>query len=168
MHGIDFSMIERKKKTILLFLGKFSIIAVLLYLLEFAPIATLQIVVANAVAWLLNATGVPATLSGTLISLPGFAGFISWDCVGWKSMVALFALITATPLYENSRFWGRKRLYGYALLVVVFVLNVFRVWLMFSIAYANTDAYFALHDIIWSFGLIIAVLVLWVFWYKYL
>ena len=114
---------------------------------------------------LLDIVGIPAQRIGPMIQIPvenGFFGaFIDWDCTGWKSMFALFALIFATdyPI--------RKKLYGLLLLPVIYLINLIRITFM-SWFISNYDlAYYEIvHATIWSWGMIAAILILWVLWMK--
>ncbi len=160
---------KRQEKT-LRFLLKFLVLVIPLYAIMFfgLSIPALQASVAEFVTWLLNATGVPASVNSIFVTLPGFGGYIAWDCIGWKSIIAFIGLVSATFLYAGKRFWGKKRHYGYLLIPVIFVINLIRIWFMFFVASIDVNLYFLLHDIVWSWGLILLVLVLWILWYRYL
>ena len=151
---------------LLRFLIKFNIFALPLYAIlltdvKFQPLMDLTTQIAFAV---LRLTGIGAVLNGDVISVPvtdgTFGAYVSWDSTGWKSMLALASLIFATD------FPFRKKMYGALLLPVVYAINIFRIWFMFYIATINA-AYFELaHVTIWSWGLIFAVLALWLIWMK--
>ncbi|MAH42901.1 hypothetical protein CL614_04225 [archaeon] len=159
---------KKRQKYVLKFLMKFLILAIPLYAIMIfgLSIPALQANVAVFITWFLNLTGVPATVSGIMITLPEFAGYIAWDCIGWKSIIAFIGLISATHIYNGKQFWGKKRYLGFALIPVIFVVNLVRIWFMFFIASIDVDLYFLLHDIVWSWGLILLVLILWVLWFK--
>jgi len=114
---------------------------------------------------LLRTTGIDASLSGNLIAVPiengSFAAVIDWDCTGWKSMLALFALIFATD------FSLRKKLYGLVFIPLVYFVNMLRIWFMFYFVSGFGLLYYNIvHAIIWSWGLIVVILVFWVMWMK--
>ena len=113
----------------------------------------------------LQIIGVPASESGGFIVVPvsagNFAATVSWDSTGWKSMLALLALIFATDFSMG------KKLKGLLLLPVIYALNVTRIIFIFYAVHAWGTGYFAaLHETLWSLGMIIAVLALWYFWIK--
>lgn len=151
---------------LLMFIIRFNIFAVPLYLIlisgaEFEPLMKLTTELAFA---LLRLTGINANLHDYIISVPvstgSFGAFVSWDSTGWKSMLALTALIFATG------FSLKKKLLGLALIPLVYSINIFRIWFMFFIVTVN-PAYFELaHITIWSWGLIFTILLLWVIWVK--
>ena len=153
-------------KDALRFLVRFNLFAVPLYVIlltkfEFLPLMQLTTQLAFA---LLRVTGIGAELDNYIIRVPveggHFGAFVSWDSTGWKSMLALFALIfaTAAPL--------RKKLRGLVLIPVVYAINLARIWFMFYIATVNIDYFDIAHITVWSWGLIIAILLLWFFWLK--
>ncbi|MFH1420750.1 MAG: archaeosortase/exosortase family protein [Candidatus Aenigmatarchaeota archaeon] len=146
-----------------LFLVRFTLLAIPFYIVGWLGISIgwLQDIVAKLTVLFLNAADIPAALSGTLITLPGFAGYIAWDCTGWKSMVAFIALVVATDTT-----W-RKRLYGLLFLPAIFAINLLRVFVTFYVAYTDFSMYSFVHSILWSWGLIAAILIIWVLWLRF-
>jgi len=114
---------------------------------------------------LLSATGMEFQVVNNLIILPiengTWAAFINWDCTGWKSLYALFALIVASP------FSPRKKAFGLLLLPALYAVNILRIWFMFYVASVNIEMFPFVHAVVWSWGLVAAVLLLWVFWMKF-
>lgn len=150
----------------LMFLIRFNAFAIPLYLIlitgaKFEPLMQLTTQVAFS---LLRATGISAELHDSVISVPtdsgSFGAYVSWDSTGWKSMLALAALIFATG------FSLRKKMHGLLLIPLVYLINILRIWFMFFIVTINA-AYFELaHITIWSWGLIFTILLLWIIWMK--
>ena len=153
---------------ILKFIVKFNIFAIPLYLVLFTGWTwpALQKFIADFIFNALNAMGYNPSINDVLISIPikngVWAAVISWDCVGWKSMLALFALIMATD------FKPKRKALGMLLIPVVFFINLLRILFMFFWVKTFDLAYYqTVHAVIWSWGLILTILVLWFLWMKY-
>lgn len=162
------SIRNEKLVRILWFLIKFNIFAIPLYIIMFTgfTIYGLQEFLANIVTILLNSTGIPASLSGINIIIPVVGGFfsaeITWDCVGWKSLLTFLALVFATD------FSIRKKLLAMLLLPLIFIINIIRLWFMFFYVYNyGVENYPIIHATIWSWGLIAVILILWILWLKF-
>jgi len=151
------------------FILKFNLLAIPMYivLLLRMEIQQLKDITAGIVFFVLQSTGIDvAMLPNNLISIPisggSWAAFIDWDCTGWKSMYALFALIFAT------NFSARKKFYGLLLLPLVYIINIARIWFMFFYVSNYGLAYFSIvHAFVWSWGLIAVILILWVLWIRW-
>jgi len=107
-----------------------------------------------------------ANIEDNIITIPIDNGVwgarISWDSTGWKSMLALFALIFATD------FSLRKKALGLILIPIVYAINIVRIWFMFfAVKIYGVEIFDLIHTVIWSWGLIITILILWVLWMKY-
>ena len=163
-----FPKIDKKDAyRILIFLVKFNLFAIPLYLIIISgfQLGFLKDLTTGFSFALLRTTGIDASLSGNLIAVPiengSFAAVIDWDCTGWKSMLALFALIFATD------FSLRKKLYGLVFIPLVYFVNMLRIWFMFYFVSGFGLLYYNIvHAIIWSWGLIVVILVFWVMWMK--
>lgn len=159
--------LNKKLLKILLFLVKFNLFAIPLYLVILSGFQFEQLMEATAgiVYSMLKLTGIEASIENIAITVPTkegiFVASIDWDCTGWKSMFALFALIFATD------FPIRRKLAGMVLLPVVYFINLIRIWFMFYFVSAfGTDYYSIIHAFIWSWGLLAAVMILWIIWMK--
>ncbi|MEM7819696.1 MAG: exosortase/archaeosortase family protein [Candidatus Aenigmatarchaeota archaeon] len=154
---------------ILKFLVLFNIFAIPLYVIIFSGIEwySLKKFTSNIVFASLQLTGMNPEIDGLLISIPikdgKWAANIDWDCVGWKSMIAFFALVMATD------FSKRKKLFGMLFIPVIYFINILRIWFMFLyVRIYDLTYYNIIHAIVWGWGLIIIVLILWVLWMKYI
>ncbi len=157
---------KRAVKKIIIFLAKLNLFSIPLYaaiLSGFQWTPLMEITTQITLAFL-QATGIETTMLGNLITIPvnegSFGAFVSWDSTGWKSMLALLALMFATE------FPMRKKLSGLALLPVVYALNIIRIWFMFFISTVSTRYFELAHLTVWSWGMIFAVLGLWILWMK--
>ncbi len=159
----------RKEHRILRFLIKFNLFAIPLYailILNFEW-AWLQTFTADISYGLLHAIGIAAQRTGDFIIIPVANGqwgaFINWDCTGWKSFLALFALVMATD------FPLRKKAKGLAVLLpAIFAINIARIVFMFYFVASFDLAYFEIvHAVIWSWGLIFAILAAWTLWMRH-
>lgn len=162
------SRLNQKLRSVLKFLVKFNLFAIPLYLILVSGYQSklLMDVTTDISYALINAT-MPAERSGPLMVIPvedgSWSAYVSWDSTGWKSMLALFALIFATE------FPLRKKIIGLAFIPLVYLVNIFRIWFMFFFVYNyGTTGFPLIHATVWSWGLIITILVLWLIWMKFL
>jgi len=156
-----------KFEQILKFLIRLNVFLAPIYVLSGASFYFLQRFVAISVVHVLKLLGIDASLKDLLITVPTFggyfAGFIDFDCTGWKSMIAFLALVFATPTKE------KKKLYGLIFLPLIFIVNVIRVsFVFFFVSVKGADYFHLIHSIGWSFGMISLVLFLWVLWMKWM
>lgn len=150
------------------FIAKFNLFAVPLYFLLLTGWQSGLLIDAtrNIVFSLLAATGFNPAAYGNVISVAvkngSWGALINWDCVGWKSILALFALIFATELPL------RTKVKGFLLLApVIYLINIARIWFIFWYVVTYDIASFAVvHAVVWSWGLITAVAVLWLAWFR--
>jgi exosortase/archaeosortase family protein len=154
---------------VLKFLVKFNLFAVPLYLILIANLRLelLETFTADITSAILNSMGILLERAGNYIIVPvangSWGAFINWDCTGWKSFLALFALVMASDFHLKNRLKGLA-----VLLPALFVINIARIVFMFWFVNAFDLAYFdAVHAVIWSWGLIAAILVLWFLWMRY-
>ena len=115
---------------------------------------------------LMQATGIPVTIGGSLMAVPveggTWAAYVSWDSSGWKSMLVFFALLMATdaPL--------KKRLCGLLLIPVLYAINLLRIWFMFFFVRAfGLEHYELVHGTLWSWGMVVALLAAWLLWKRW-
>ncbi|HIG97139.1 MAG TPA: exosortase/archaeosortase family protein [Candidatus Aenigmarchaeota archaeon] len=153
---------------VLRFFIKFNLFAIPLYIILYEgwTLVELQLLVANAVTAMLQSIGFNPTAHDLLISIPirngNWGAFINWDCTGWKSMLAFFALVMATE------FPLRRKLAGLLLIPVIFVINLLRiVFMFFYVRTFDLANYQIVHAVIWSWGLIAVIIVLWLLWLRF-
>ncbi|MBI4170192.1 MAG: exosortase/archaeosortase family protein [Candidatus Aenigmarchaeota archaeon] len=158
-----------KHHRILKFLIKFNIFAIPLYVLLLLDWQSglLQSITADITFWLLQATGIAAERTGNFIAIQLVNGqwgaFINWDCTGWKSFLALFALVMATDFSLGKKAKGLV-----ILLPALFAVNIGRILFMFHFARGLDLAYFDIvHATVWSWGLIFAILAFWTLWMRH-
>ena len=148
---------------VLKFIVKFNLLSIPLYIFLILNIefVELQLATAQITETLLHATGVNAIRDGITLIVPVSGGFwsaqIIWDCIGWKSILLFLALVFATSFDKKK----------YALLFIPFIVlvNILRIWFMFFYVHnyglANYDF---IHAVVWSWGLLITVLLFWFVW----
>lgn len=153
---------------VLRFFIKFNLFAIPLYVILYEgwTLVELQHFIASVTMSALTAMGYNPSIHDLIISIPvrngDWAAVINWDCTGWKSLLAFFALVMATD-YPNKR-----KALGLLLLPVVFAINLLRIVFMFFYVRTFDLAHYQLvHSIVWSWGLILTILVLWVIWMKW-
>ena len=165
---LRFSRADTKLVRVLRFFIKFNLFAIPLYIILYEgwTLVELQVIVKNFAVWILTVAGLNPNVHELLISIPvrngSWGAVISWDCTGWKSLLAFFALVMATD-YPNKR-----KLAGLLLLPIIFAVNLLRVAFMFFYVNAFDLAnYQIVHAVIWSWGLILTIIVLWLIWIRY-
>lgn len=152
---------QRRLLSALRFLLVFTVLAAPLYLL----LATgwqgtwLRHRMAAASVMGLHFLGVEAVRNGVFIEAGTFIIDVTRDSTGWKSALALTALIVATPTS-----W-RHRMQGIVLGVVVIAAgNVLRIVTTVYAAVVHQVPYELLHLFLWRWGLTIIVLGVWMTW----
>lgn len=162
---------KNKKKLIqvLLFLVKLNLLAIPLYILihlnfSYQPFQNL---VAFLSYKILKYFGLEVSLNqNRLIAVRGFeVNFvdIDMDCTGWKSLYALFALTIATPglnLKKKLKFLSIS-------LPSIFFFNTFRIAICVYLSFLKPELFSFIHDFLWKFGLIAAILFSWILWLRY-
>jgi exosortase/archaeosortase family protein len=126
------------------------------------PLAGLCALTAKAVFAALQMLGVPATLSGTILSHPGgFACEIYFRCTGFLPVVCLTAAILASP--------GRalRKLVGIALGVpLLLALNLVRVVHVFLVGVTRPELFELVHGVAWEAAIVSAVIGIWWTWLR--
>ena len=150
------------------FFIKFNLFAIPLYIILYEgwTLPALQRAIADFTVYALTALGINPTMNDLIVSIPvrngDWGAVINWDCTGWKSLLAYFALVMATD-YPMKR-----KLLGMLLLPVVFAVNLLRIIFMFLyVHWFDLENYKLVHTVVWSWGLILTILVLWLIWMRW-
>ncbi|NOR84803.1 hypothetical protein GQ473_01680 [archaeon] len=149
----------------LIFISRFLLLALPFYFILWLNFDAypLQLLTANAVSFILTILNVEYELNGHLIFIPSVLWTIEIikDCVGWKSLMALWGLIFATRgICYKTKVYG-----ALAGIPLIFIGNAIRIassiWLaiMFGL-----DKFTFIHDFLWQWGLIALVLGIWWVW----
>lgn len=85
------------------------------------------------------------------------------DCLGWKSM----AVFTALFLSATTRFREQAKYLVYGL-IGIFAANVVRVASTVYLSEIGVISFEVIHTFLWRWGLTFIVLVIWLYWYKYI
>ncbi len=160
---------QKKLWAIFIFLTRFLVLSLPLHFLLWINFdaTSLQIFVAKAVEKMLELSGIEAARNGTFLLMSTKTGALSVeiikDCVGWKSVLALFGLIFATPGVTLKR-----RMLGLiAGAPIIFLGNLLRIYATIAVTvYNGLEAWEITHTFLWQEGLIILVIVTWYFWLK--
>ena len=166
--GFNLRNPDAKFFRVLRFFIKFNLFAIPLYIILFEgwTLVELQRLVADVTMAALTALGYNPSINGFTISIPvihgDWAAVINWDCTGWKSLLAFFALVMATD------FPNKRKALGLLLLPAIFVINLLRIiFMFFYVKTYDLANYQLVHNIVWSWGLILTILVLWMIWMKW-
>jgi len=154
------------------FIVLLNVFAIPLYaiLLSGAQLHELTSFTSDVAYAMVEATGLEPQMVGELITIPiengRWAASVDWDCTAWKSMLAFFALVMSTGIAAGlSR---KKMLIGMVFIPIIYVVNLIRIWFMFVFVKTYDLAYFDIvHTLVWSWGLIILILIFWILWMKY-
>jgi len=166
--------IQRKKTVnkemleVLIFLIKFNFLSVPLYLAVFFNFSLPQIqnFLTSLICFFLKVLGYDATNKNYTISILHSNKLnqieISWDCTGWKSLYALFALTLATPVELV-----KKIKFLILAFPCLFLINLARILttIIFSLSY-GFNYFEIIHTFLWRWGLIFLVLLIWFAWIK--
>ena len=157
---------QKKLWDAFVFLVRFNILAIPFYVLLIYPWNPypVQAFIADKIVRMLSFVGTNVSLYDPItFYLKDYNWYVQIikDCIGWKSSLALFGLMFAV---RNVKLAARIKglLVGVPLL---FLLNIFRI---FSSIYLTTifgiQNFRFIHDFLWQWGLIVAVLGIWVYW----
>ena len=166
---------QRRMWHLLLFLIKFGIASIPIYLIMFFDVDffIVQNIEATQLNYLVNSLGTNSTLMYCGVSdcnltgsgIPsvvyeGRAIGIDRACTGYRSFFALIGLILAVPGIER-----RKRLKGIAFaFVAVYLANTFRLLSTFYLSFIFD--FEMIHGIMWRAGMIAVVFISWLFWLR--
>lgn len=165
-----FTTKQKKLYAIFIFLAKFAALSLPLHFLLWVGFdaTAVQEFVARAVNSMLEASGIAAKQTGTFLAVATKTGpmtvEIIKDCVGWKSVLALFGLVFAAPKIAM-----KKRIIGILIgAPIIFILNLFRIWsTVYITVLKGYDFWEITHTFLWQEGLIIAVVAVWLAWLKF-
>lgn len=165
---------NKKLLKILLFLIKFGLASLPLYVIYFSNInfRLLENSEVFFTSLLLEATGidfhiVEAVSPDTGFVIPVFRigdTFLGVDrpCTGYRSYFALLGLMFATPDVSLRRKF-KGALFGG---IAIYFINILRLWVTGIIANYNPQSLSWVDKILWGWGLLFIVLVLWLIWIK--
>lgn len=158
---------KRVKQSLVVFLARYGILFLLLFLLEFAILslwpsfhATLCSLTATLVGGILTLAGASHSISGSTIMLqnPDFAFSINVACLGGMLFWIYTALVVAEPNAST-----KQRLAGILIgLSILLLFNFFRITLSIYLEWA-TQVH--VHDFFYLFN-IVFVLLLWAGWLR--
>jgi len=159
---------KRKLFAVICFLINFNLLAVPFYSLLFLDFSLPQVqtFLATAIAKALQMFGYQVASKGyvlTLFTINEIARVnITVDCLGWKSMYVLSALVLAVtyPLRKKIKFL-------LVALPAIFLINYLRIvsTLLFVLAYGFRYLDFV-HGILWQEGLVAVVVLAWYLWLR--
>lgn len=145
-----------------MFLVRFTILAAPVYLLlwqNWNPL-WLRTVNAKISSSVLNLLRVETSQLQTFIETNTFTVDVSTDSTGWKSFIALTALILSV---RGEKI--RKKIYGIVLgTALVFLGNIVRLVSMMYMVEKLGIPYELIHKFLWRWGLTFLVLIAWLVW----
>lgn len=143
----------------LLFLVRFNILAIPLYLLLWIDFNPLWLRELNS--WLtgdiIRFLGIDVTQGGTIVDTAHLSMDVSTDSTGWKSYIALSALIIALTDYP----WRERALGICGGLVLVFFGNLARLVTMIYLVEVFGVSYDLIHNLFWRWGLTLLIFLYW-------
>jgi len=165
--------LRNKLWTLVLFLIKFNLLAIPMYLVIFLNFSypPLQNFLTELTYRNLNLLGYHSSLVASPESEVPLIYFsdnfpkvqISWDSTGWKSMYALLALTLATPL-SNLKRKAKFLIIG---IPAIFLLNYLRIitTILISLNF-GIQCFEIVHTLLWREGLILIIILLWYIWLR--
>ena len=157
---------KKAMKEVLIFLVRFNLLLIPFYTIILLDISfyPLQTAFANLLASLLSNLNYPVRVSDFLL----FIGKeelpidISRDCIGWKSMYSLFALVFAT--------YGKKKdklRFLVVWLPVLFFINIFRTLITIIVGLNFGYQYLELvHTAFWQYIMVFSLIGIWYLWLR--
>lgn len=148
------------------FLVKFNLYLIPFYAIIYFDVSFYpqQIAFTNFLAWTLKALKYPVETSGFMMYI-GESKYpidISRDCIGWKSMYSIFALVFATTGKIKD-----KLKFLVAWIPVLFVINIFRVLITMLVGLNFGLQYLEIiHTFLWQEVMIFTVLAVFYLWLK--
>jgi len=158
--------IQKKEiiREILFFLLKFNLLLIPFYAVIYFDVNfySFQEWFAGFIGFMLKMLGYSPDVSGIFIYVKDLAVDISRDCVGWKSIYSLFALVLASPgILKN------KLKFLIKWVPALFLFNIFRVLTAIIIGLKLGGHYLELfHNIIWQEAVILMIVGVWYLWMK--
>ena len=160
--------LQKKKivKDVLLFLIKVNILLIPFYLIIYLDISfyPLQTSFTSFLASILNSLGYQVKTSDYLLFI-GESEFpidISRDCIGWKGMYSLLALVLATP----GELKGKLKFLTIGL-PFMFLVNILRIIVTLAIGLTLGLHYIEfVHTFLWQQGMILILIGTWYVWLK--
>ncbi len=129
---------------------------------------------AKGVSWILNAQGINTNITKgyeeggllmPILEVENYGQPIGFGraCTGYRSILAIFALIFAVPGISIKR-----KAKGFAVAApVMIVINFIRLYVtVLAGALFGVEAFSFVHTILWRVGLIGAVLIIWILWLR--
>jgi len=168
---------EKLLVDVVLFLIKFSLFSIPIYIIKFLNLnlLPLQQIHAFILAYLLNLVSIKSqvfyTLSPeTLAEIPAIhlenfnlSFAIDNSCTGYIAMLALTGLIFSTPRKK----FKQRVLFLIGGLLILFVINVLRIFLTILFALNFGEEYLDIvHGLLWREFLLIVVILLWIVFLK--
>lgn len=150
---------------VLLFLVRFNLLALPLYLLLWTGFDPVWLRELNAwlTAGIIDLLGLEVSQSGTIVDTAHLSMDVSTDSTGWKSYIALSALLIAVVGHDLD-----MRLLGAGIgLLVVFIGNLMRLITMIYLVEVFGLSYGLVHDLFWRWGLTLLIFLYWVAWMQH-
>ncbi len=158
---------QKKLWNIFIFLLRFLVLAIPLHVLLWLNFDAhiLQVVTVNSVSFLLSLFSVSHKVIDVFLIV--YFGSVPWpieiikDCVGWKSFMAVCALIFAVRKVS-----AKKRIKGILIAApIIFTGNIFRIFTSIYLSVTFGYKWFDfIHNFLWQWGLIALVIVIWWVW----
>lgn len=159
------SLRQQQLLRIALFFFRFSILVLPLHFLLWAnwDVYFLQKQLAGGVAVAMRLLGVSVRQDHHFLIFAGWGTVeIIKDCLGWKSVMALFGLIFAVDKINM-----KERVKGLVLGIVLLILgNYLRLVTTFYAVVAWGANFQVIHSFLWRWGLMFLILGYWTLWFK--
>ena len=153
---------EKKLLSILIFLIKFLILAIPLYLISLLNLFPFQLLTAQLSILISKFIGIPTTLvieRTPAILISNIKLIIDSACTGYRSIIAFASLVLASPKKR------KEKLRAFLFLPFIYSLNVLRISFLSIWAFLIGNNFFEfVHTILWREFFIFSIIFLWIFW----
>lgn len=137
-----------------------ALFAAIVWLNVRTPFVTdVEAATAAAATLLMNLTGVVATRTGILISVPGRQLSIGPDCTGITIAAMLVSLVVAYPVKTSSKALGVL-----AGILAIVVANLVRLVVVAHLSGAPDALFYAMHDFLFQVGMVAVAIAVWAGW----
>ncbi len=120
-----------------------------------------QLLVAEQTVSLLRAFGFAASADGWLIRTTNSIIEIVPECTAWRDMVAFLALTLAVPSVKPL-----KRFRALLFIPVIYGVNLVRLTTTVAAVTAKPEWGEVVHNVLWREGMLLFILLLWVYWWR--
>ncbi|BFI73608.1 cytochrome c-type biogenesis protein ResA [Nanoarchaeota archaeon] len=163
--------IIRKELLIATFFINMLIYSIPLYLFSYYYIVlptSFLIDYSNFIGYILKISNINFQLEQHVLYVKNISFIIDQECTGFKSVFGIFALVFSTPILSTPVIDIKKKLKYFAIsAIILFLINIFRLWSVFYFYYFFNANPFFIHNLLWEIFTTLFLIIFWlIFLYK--